>query len=169
VKRVLVGVGNRLSHDDGIGPVVAARLDGAQDWLCVDCGTALENTCGLIVRESPDLLVVVDAARMGLRPGSIRRVPLRAHDRMLASTHGLPIAFVWERIATAVGRIVLVGVEPVDLSFGEGLSPAVSLAADALLARLRVPDIEGIPEYPARGAETSRLCDARRREQVGPS
>ena len=117
----------------------------------MDCGPALENACGLVVRESPDLLVVVDAARMGLAPGSIRRVPLRARDCMLASTHGLPISFVWERIASAVGRAVLIGIEPGDLSFGEGLSPAVAAAADALVSRLRAGDIDGIPECPSAG------------------
>jgi hydrogenase 3 maturation protease len=117
----------------------------------VDCGPALENASGLVVRESPDLLVVVDAARMGLAPGSIRRVPLPARDRMLASTHGLPISFVWERIASAVGRTVLIGIEPGDLSFGEGLSPAVAAAADALVARLRAGGVDEIPECPSAG------------------
>ena len=151
MKRVLLGVGNRLSRDDGVGPEVASRLQGARDWVSVDCGPALENASGLVVRESPDLLVVVDAARMGLAPGSIRRVPLPARDRMLASTHGLPISFVWERIASAVGRTVLIGIEPGDLSFGEGLSPAVGAAADALVSRLRAGDVDGIPECPSAG------------------
>ena len=70
---------------------------------------------------------------------------------MLASTHGLPISFVWERIASAVGRAVLIGIEPGDLSFGEGLSPAVAAAADALVSRLRAGDIDGIPECPSAG------------------
>ena len=147
MKRVLLGVGNRLSHDDAVGPMAAARLAGARGWISVDCGTAFENACGLVARESPDLLVVVDAAHMGLPPGAIRRLPLQARDRMLASTHGLPIAFVWERIASAVGRTVLVGVEPADLSFGEGLSPAVAAALDRLDSQLRTADIDSIPEH----------------------
>ncbi len=156
MKRVLLGVGNRLSHDDAVGPMVAEGLTGAPGWISVDCGTALENACGLVARESPDLLVVVDAALMGLTPGAIRRIPLRARDRMLASTHGLPIAFVWERFASTVGRTVLLGIEPADLSFGEGLSPAVAAAVERLGVQLRAADIDSIPEHDADGPNKAK-------------
>ena len=37
MKRMLLGVGDRLSHDDG-GPVVAQSLVGS-DWIVINCGT----------------------------------------------------------------------------------------------------------------------------------
>ena len=135
MKRLLLGVGNRLSGDDGIGPTVASRLT-TEPWIAVDCGTAIENASGIVSRERPDLLVVVDAARMGLEPGSIRRLPITSDDRMLASTHGLPLSFVLERLADSVGKVVLIGVEPESLVLGEGLSEAGSKAVDELLAIL---------------------------------
>jgi hydrogenase 3 maturation protease len=148
MKRLLLGVGNTLSHDDGVGPRVARALRGDASWVAVDVGAALENACGIVVRERPTLLVIVDAARMGLPAGSIRRLPVEARQTMLASTHGLPIAFVWERLTSAVsvGRSLLIGVEPADLSFGEGLSPTVAEAAETLVSRLRRGDLDGIPE-----------------------
>ena len=57
MKRMLLGVGNRLSHDDGVGPVVAQAL-AESDWIAIDCGTALESTSGIVSRERPDLLVI---------------------------------------------------------------------------------------------------------------
>ena len=59
MKRLLLGVGNRLSRDDGAGPVLAERLAGS-DWLAIDCGTSLENIGGVVSREMPDLLVIAN-------------------------------------------------------------------------------------------------------------
>ena len=108
---MLLGVGNRLSHDDGVGPVVAQALADS-DWIATDCGTALENTSGIVSRERPDLLVIVDAAFMGMEPGTFCRLPIGANDRMLASTHGLPLSFVLANIESAAKETVLIGIEP---------------------------------------------------------
>ena len=149
MKRLLLGVGNRLSLDDGVGPAVAAALVGAEGWMSVDCGTALENASGIVSRESPDLLVLVDAASMGLEPGAIRRLPTSDTDRMLASTHGLPLPFVIERLREHVGEVVLVGIEPKTLSLGEGLSDEVAVAAQWLVECLRRFEIDRINEHRA--------------------
>jgi hydrogenase 3 maturation protease len=146
MKRMLLGVGNRLSHDDGVGPTVAEALSDS-DWIAIDCGTALENATGLVSREQPDLLVVVDAASMGREPGAVFRLSIRATDQMLASTHGLPLAFVLGMIESSAKSVVLIGVEPADLSFGEGLSPAVEAAARTLVVALRHGGPEAIPPY----------------------
>jgi len=143
MKRLLLGVGNRVSGDDGAGPAVAERLGNDDGWHSIDCGLALENASGIVARERPDLLVIVDAARMGLPAGSIRRLPINGTDRMLASTHGLPLAFVIERLAASVvGEIAFIGIEPRDLALGDGLSPPVSAAVDRLVETLRRGEIE---------------------------
>ncbi len=131
MKRMLLGVGNRLSRDDGAGPILAERLGGT-DWVAIDCGTSLENAAGIVSRERPDLLVIADAARMGLPPGTVRRLPPPSVDRMLVSTHGLPLSFFLDRISTAASETVILGIEPADLSFGEGLSPLVDEALRSL-------------------------------------
>jgi hydrogenase 3 maturation protease len=147
MKRVLLGVGNTLSRDDGVGPFVARALRGDPFWTSVDVGAALENACGIVRREAPELLVIVDAARMRLPAGAVRRFPVEARDTLLVSTHGLPIRFVWERLASeSVERLVLVGIEPADLSFGEGLSPTVRHAALWVVEQLKGDALDAIPE-----------------------
>lgn len=145
MKKILLGIGNRLSGDDGVGPNVARRLQELSDWLAIDCGSAPENVTGLVVRETPDLVVVVDAARMGLPPGSIRRLPLGETRRMLVSTHGLPLSFLFERLQELTKRVVFIGVEPKDLSLGEGLTPPVCAAVEGLLPLLVSGQIDMIP------------------------
>ena len=137
MKRILLGVGNRLSRDDGAGSVLAERLAGSgSDWTAIDCGTSLENVGGIVARERPDQLVIVDAARMGLPPGEVRRLPRASVDRMLATTHGLPLSFFLDRLGAAANDVVLLGIEPADLSLGEGLSAEVRAAVDRLVDEL---------------------------------
>lgn len=145
MKRLLLGVGNRLSRDDGAGPKAAERLVGAEGWVAVDCGTSIENASGIVAREEPDLLVVVDSARMGLQAGTIRRLPIEATDRMLASTHGLPLGFVIERLRLSARDVLLVGIEPADLSLGEGLSDSVAKGVANLVEILRSGKLDRIP------------------------
>jgi len=146
MKRMLLGVGNRLSHDDGVGPIVAQALADS-DWISIDCGTALENAVGIVSRERPDLLVIVDAAHMGMEPGAYRRLPIQSNDHMLASTHGLPLSFVLTNIESAADETILIGMEPADLSFGEGLSPVVEAEVRILIEVLRQKDLDKIPKH----------------------
>jgi len=145
-KRMLLGVGNRLSHDDGVGPYVAQAL-APSDWIAIDCGIALENASGIVSREKPDLLVIVDAAMMNEEPGTFLRLPIQANDRMLVSTHGLPLSFVLSHIGAAAKETVLIGIEPMDLSLGEGLSPLVDASARALVEQLLRHDLDSLLKH----------------------
>jgi hydrogenase 3 maturation protease len=146
MKRMLIGVGNRLSHDDGAGPVVAEALVDS-DWLAIDCGTSLENATGIVSREQPDLLVIVDAATMGKKPGEFFLLPIAAKDRMLASTHGLPLSFVLGNIESSAKETVLIGIQPEDMSFGEGLTEPVEASTQVLISLLRHSHLENIPKH----------------------
>ncbi len=150
MRRLLLGVGNRLSRDDGAGPALAERLSGSS-WTAIDCGTSLENAAGIVARDRPDVLVIVDAARMGTPPGTVRRLPRRSVDRMLATTHGLPIEFFLDRLASAARQVVILGIEPADLSLGEGLSTAADAAVRAL-ARLLIERPTAVERIPKLGA-----------------
>jgi hydrogenase 3 maturation protease len=146
MKRMLIGVGNRLSHDDGVGPVVAQALADS-DWIAIDCGTSLENATGIVSREQPDLLVIVDAATMDKKPGEFFLLPIAAKDRMLASTHGLPLSFVLGNIESSAKETVLIGIQPDDMSFGEGLTEPVEASAQVLISLLRHSYLENIPKH----------------------
>jgi hydrogenase 3 maturation protease len=144
MKRLLLGVGNRLLGDDGIGPEVATALAGSH-WQTIDAGVSPENVTGEVAREAPDLLVVVDAADMGLAPGSIRRLPWDDAPRMLVSTHGLPLPFILDRLREAAGAIVLIGVQPSRLVLGEDLTDVARDAVRALVTLLRDRGPDSVP------------------------
>ena len=144
-KKMLIGVGNPLGRDDGVGVYVARAMAGDSGWWAIPAGLALENALGLVERERPELLVIVDAADMGLPPGSFRRLPLERAEEMLGSSHALPLGFLAGIIQRAAREVVLIGVQPADLSLGDGLSPEVKKGAEELVALLRVGKLEEIP------------------------
>ncbi len=134
--RVVVGVGNPLRRDDGAGVWVARQLAGAPGWVTIPAGLALENVIGKIEKLPPKLVVVVDAAELGLPPGEFRRLPWEWRGRMLASTHGLPLELVLGRLSQEVENLELVGIQPGELGWGEGLSPQVAAGAQRLVELL---------------------------------
>ena len=146
---VVLGVGNRLRRDDGVGSIVAERLAAGAPlgWRVVDAGVAPEDFTGPIRRWRPGLLLIVDALDMGLAPGNLRRL---APERLSAEdgfhSHHPPLRRLCEFLAPAVGRIEVVAVQPavVDLDPDGGLSPPVARAAARLVGILAGTDLEAI-------------------------
>ena len=85
-------------------------------------------------------------ARWGRPGGGVPPPPGAALDRMLVSTHGLPISFFLDRLESAARETVIIGIEPADLSFGEGLSTEVNAAVEWLVGVLTAGsgDIESV-------------------------
>jgi hydrogenase 3 maturation protease len=98
-KIVLLGVGNELMADDGAGCLVARRLRKSlgrkiadRAFQVFDAGTAPENFTGLIRRDDPDLVLLVDAAGFGQQPGTIAVIEHGQFESSLPSTHSLPLS-----------------------------------------------------------------------------
>jgi hydrogenase 3 maturation protease len=125
-----LGIGHPLRRDDAVGVVVCERMRPAlrrrRDVLVVSGGSAPENCVGALRAFSPDLVVVLDAARMGQPPGTVMRIDPSDPRAAGASTHTLPLPVFCEYLKTTLGcDVTLLGIEPADTSFGEGLTPAV--------------------------------------------
>ena len=135
----VVGVGQRLRGDDGAGPAVAQRLAPLADaaLLVVDAGHAPENCLGPIVRFRPDAILFIDAARGGHAPGELLWLRPDEADSRGGSTHALSLAMLAGYLAAESGAAVhILGIEPANVAFGEGLSPAVERAVANAAATL---------------------------------
>jgi hydrogenase 3 maturation protease len=115
-KIVLLGAGNDLMADDGAGCLVARRLKKrltgkvpGRSFKVFDAGTAPENFTGLIRREEPDLVLLVDAANFGQRPGAVTVVEHGHFESSLPSTHSLPLSSMIRYLedTTAAAIVVL--------------------------------------------------------------
>src|SRR5690349_19061121 len=71
----VIGIGQELCGDDGAGCAVIQSLQErrgpSETFLALDGGCAPENQTGPLRRFRPSLVVLVDAAQMGIEPGSI--------------------------------------------------------------------------------------------------
>ncbi len=140
---LLLGIGNPRHGDDALGPVFA-RAFRHPNWQCVNAATAPENFTGLIRRLRPDLLILLDAADMGLPPGSLRR--LNPQDILPEDfgTHAGSLGHLADFLSNAARQIVIVGIQPASTAPGTRLSPAVRATLKSLgqaLAQGRLPDL----------------------------
>ncbi|MFO0840744.1 MAG: hydrogenase maturation protease [Phycisphaerae bacterium] len=142
---VIIGCGNPLRGDDGVGPVVIERLRarGVPPHVCLrDAGTGGVEVLDEI--EGADRAIFVDACRSGAVPGTI--LERRAADLPSATGGGLnPHAFRWDHALalarelndpTCPGEMTAYLIEGANFAPGTGLSPAVDAAANELVARL---------------------------------
>jgi hydrogenase 3 maturation protease len=138
VKRLLVlGIGNELEGDDGAGIVLARRLK--KDWgmsgrLCaLEVGLAPENFISAIRGFDPSHILVVDAADMGLSPGSARIVEKSEIAGLAVSTHGLSLSFLIDYLEKELGvTIIVVGVQPLRVGLPKRISKSVIETLDSL-------------------------------------
>ncbi len=140
--RILVlGLGNVLLKDEGVGVHVAAELqkqDLPANVEVIDGGTAGLDI--ILSQEGLDKLVVVDAIRFGNKPGTIYKARVEAGDKdeltrifgpdneSKISLHqvGLIDALAAaEKLSCAPREIVIIGVEPKQINHGLELTEQV--------------------------------------------
>jgi hydrogenase 3 maturation protease len=137
---VLLGVGSELRSDDAVGLHVAraAAREPIPGVHSISAGPAPENCTAEIRQLMPSHVIILDAAAMDAAAGTIRLIdPAQAGGAAFA-THGLPLGVLAGYLAAEIGcKVLLVGIQPQSLDFGESLTPAVARAADDLVDLLR--------------------------------
>jgi len=131
IRVAVVGIGHALRGDDAVGLAVAEHLRLAcRRWLVIDGGSAPENCTGLLRRFGPDLVVLVDAADLQARPGSIQWVECAQIDGLNASTHTLPLSVVAAYLTAELGCSVgVLAIQPASTDIAAPLSREVDHAA----------------------------------------
>jgi len=147
MKKVILGIGNTLKGDDGIGVHVAERVNEylkkveqqskqakpattRREIIVVNCGTAPENYTSIIRKHNPDTLILVDAADMGLGPGAFRIIPPEKIGVMCISTHNMPLSVFVSYVSEFCLEVVLVGIQPGRMDLGTTLSSVVRRSGD---------------------------------------
>ena len=146
VRTLVIGLGNPLMGDDGVGLAALERLrddwDVSPDVELVDGGTWGMNLLPLI--ESADQLLLLDAIRSGSAPGTVTELLGDAVPRGLdhkLSPHQIDLR---EVLALAMLRDMLprqlaaIGVEPASVTMSTTLSAPVEAAIPLMLARAAV-------------------------------
>lgn len=144
-RTVVVGMGNPVLGDDGVGLRIAA---GVSERLAGRSDVAVKQLCagGLRLVEAIagyDRAIVIDAIVSGRRPGVIRELgpaDLPATRTVHSSHEGsLPAALAVGRMAGlgVPDEILICAVEAADVeTFGEALTPAVERAVPRAIGRV---------------------------------
>jgi len=131
---IVLGIGNRLGGDDAAGTCVVDMLNRRRHRakallptgiMAVDAGTAPESYTSVIRQHRPDLLILVDAADMGLPPGALRTIAPEKISILAFSTHHMPLSMFIAYVKEFCGKVLLVGVQPEQTETGRGISKAV--------------------------------------------
>jgi len=137
---VVLGIGNTLLTDEGLGPQAVERLrhQASTHLELLDGGTLSYSLVPVV--EEADALIVIDAARLGLPPGTVRRFTGVRLDRLLRSrlvtAHevGLKELFDMARLSGHLPRLrALIAVEPDVIDWGMALSPKVDAAMERVI------------------------------------
>jgi hydrogenase maturation protease len=138
---LILGLGNPLQGDDGIGCRIADELlthtlpDNVE---VVDGGTPGIGLLNLF--EGRQRVIIIDAAEMGQPPGQVVR--FRPEDVTLTgsaqrfSLHRSGVAdalALGRELGLALPEMVVFGVQPERVDWGQGLSPKVEAAVPGLI------------------------------------
>ena len=137
---IVIGLGNYLRGDDGIGPVIIQKLEEYHRSLqikLVDAGSDAFTVLNYLLGSDP--VLIIDCARMGEKPGTVQKIiPENTKFSTLdmgISLHGYHLAELWQ-IARSMGvktRLSIIGIEPDAVEFNSGLSGAVEKSIPIIL------------------------------------
>jgi hydrogenase 3 maturation protease len=133
-KTIILGIGNTLKGDDGIGSILAARIKGKVPYTVYDAGPGPENYLGKIVKDKPDNVVILDAVDFGASPGefNIFEVGDLASVNFFA-THDASISLAINYLQNNLKvDIIILAVQPKGVVFGEKLSQEANKALEEL-------------------------------------
>ena len=147
---LVIGVGNPLRRDDGVGRAVARAIQETLSAIKV-IEMDGEGAALLEAWTEADVVVVVDAVRSGATPGTVHRFEPPGdrlpHTLSSTSTHafGLPDAVELERaLGQLPRRLIVYGIEGADFTAGEGLSAEVQTTVPEVAARVQA-ELQALP------------------------
>jgi hydrogenase 3 maturation protease len=137
-KTVIVGIGNTLKGDDGVGPWICLQLQQAKTCVeLIDAGTVPENHIQRIIKKSPQNLLVIDAVDFHAEPGTMEIFGTERLSSFVFSTHTLSPRLFIEMVSRDIKvDVYFVGIQPVHTQLGDSLSLQVCEVAKRLVRAL---------------------------------
>ncbi|UCB43440.1 MAG: HyaD/HybD family hydrogenase maturation endopeptidase [Dehalococcoidales bacterium] len=158
-KVIVLGMGNLLLRDEGIGVHVANALQSSPmsvdvNLEVIDGGTLPDAVLSL---DTADKLIVVDAVQTGGEPGAIYRFrpeDIDLDEITVTSLHQISLLenlWLMERFGDGPKNVVIIGVEPEDISWGLELSEKIQQRIPQIV-RIVLEEINSTsPDGPEKG------------------
>jgi hydrogenase maturation protease len=134
----ILGVGNPIRGDDGVGLVIASQLRrilGARpsEGFRIHRDTLSPERLLSKLAASAGRIVIFDAVEATRAPGDIVCCRLRDSRYGYFATHNIPLRLI-PGLESRVDDIYIVGVQPLSVGVGEGLSDVVRDSAARIVA-----------------------------------
>ena len=135
---LLVGMGNSLKADDGIGPAICLLLKETISDNIIDAGTVPENYIQVIIKKKPKIVLFIDAIDFGAPPGTIRFFDSCQLSEGGITTHTLSPRLLSDMIMQSISaKIYFIGIQPKSMMIGHPMSQEVDSAKKDLLNILK--------------------------------
>lgn len=147
----IIGLGNPLKGDDGIGILLVKEIEEKSipsNVRVFDAGTGGMKILHLL--SDLEKVIIVDAIHFGGEPGESvffepDEVNSLSQSKSTHDTNFLDVLKISERLEEEPEEVVIMGIEPKDVSLNEGLSPELERKKPDLTEKLyeRVKDMFG--------------------------
>jgi hydrogenase 3 maturation protease len=134
----VLGIGNDLKGDDGIGWYVVDRLKkelGKEKNLLLVKTSVPENHVKEINDFAPTMLIIIDSADFKKSPGEIKSIKGYQVKESFVSTHTTPLTLfirLYQADQPVKKPFFLIGIQRKSNEFGQPMSPPVRKAGDRL-------------------------------------
>jgi len=135
-KYILMGIGNTLRGDDGIGSIIAQSFKD-HDWLSIDCGVIPENFTSIVKKNRPNLVVLIDAVEMGLKSGEFRIISPDRISGLHLTTHSMPLSFLISYLKEYTQELIFIGIQPKIIDYSNSVSPEVLKSSEEIIRTLK--------------------------------
>jgi hydrogenase 3 maturation protease len=135
---LIIMVGNALRRDDGAGPYIFNHIQRTDDRIrLMNVADRPEDSIDEAVALAPVKTVIIDAADFGGAPGEARIIPQEQIPDSTLSTHTFPLKIITGILEEDTGsEVFFLGIQPADISWGEGLTAEVKKTADTIIGIL---------------------------------
>jgi len=137
---VIIGMGNELRGDDGVGVEVVRRLKRFENkrLFVFEGGMTPEVFIAPACKKQPSHLLIVDAAELQMEPGSWRLLSGNELDAGLFTTHAIPATEVSAEIQRRCGsQVAFLGIQPKTRDVALQLSPECTAAVRDIVSTLQ--------------------------------
>jgi hydrogenase 3 maturation protease len=137
-KIAILGMGNNLRSDDGLGLYIIERLSIDDPRVMIEnVGSVPEGFARNLAEFGAERVIMIDAADMMKPPGHTELVTKDRIGGINLSTHSMPLSFLMMYLEQETGgKTVLIGIQPKSIQFGEGLTPEIQAVVDTIIKTL---------------------------------
>jgi hydrogenase 3 maturation protease len=136
-KVAILGVGNPLMADDGVGSWIAEELKGKVKCPVFVGEDVPENFLYDILEGEPKWLLVIDAVDFGGEAGEAKLINTEELTPRFLSSHGMSLNIMGTILKEKGCEMILLGIQPKNLTFGGEMSEEVKKSGEEIISLIR--------------------------------